>query len=86
MIGAVGLRELARAGHSITELMAPALTADPRTPAVTLIEPLTDGHLHAAMVVDDSRRLVGLITQTDLLAALYRAHIVEAVVERKAAA
>lgn len=72
VIGAVGLRELARPGRSITELMAPALTADPRTPAVTLIEPLTDGHLHAAMIVDDSRRLLGIVSQADLLAALAR--------------
>ena len=32
------------------------------------------------MVVDEDRTLVGVITQTDLLAVLYRAHIVEAVV------
>jgi CBS domain-containing membrane protein len=32
------------------------------------------------MVVDENRVLVGIITQTDLLAVLYRAHVVEAVV------
>jgi CBS domain-containing membrane protein len=32
------------------------------------------------MVVDAERVLLGVITQTDLLAVLYRAHIVEAVV------
>jgi CBS domain-containing membrane protein len=32
------------------------------------------------MVVDEHRVLVGIITQTDLIAVLYRAHIVEAVV------
>ena len=36
------------------------------------------------MVVDDKRVLLGLITQTDLLAALYRAHIVESVAARPA--
>jgi predicted transcriptional regulator len=34
------------------------------------------------MVVDGDRRLIGVITQTDLIAVLYRAHVVEAVVQQ----
>lgn len=57
-----------------------------RTPIEALLPLLSSGQAHEAMVVDENRVLVGIITQTDLLAVLYRAHIVEAVVaERKAA-
>ena len=53
--------------------MTPPLTVAPSEPAVTLVAALTDGHRHAAMVVDsDSEKLLGLVTQADLLAALTR--------------
>lgn len=45
-----------------------------------LLPLLSSGAVHEAMVVDENRVLLGVITQTDLLAVLYRAHIVEAVV------
>jgi CBS domain-containing membrane protein len=70
-IGGIGLRELARRGGTVEELMAAPLTVTPTEPAVLLTGPLTDGHRHAAMVVDpDTRVLRGLVTQADLLAAL----------------
>lgn len=70
-VGGVGLRELAGPGDTVADLMTPPLTVDPLQPAVMLTGPLTDGHRHAAMVVDpDSNRLLGLVTQADLLAAL----------------
>jgi CBS domain-containing membrane protein len=50
------------------------------TPIAALLPILSGGHVHEAMVVDPERRLVGVITQTDLIAVLYRAHVVEAVV------
>lgn len=50
------------------------------TPIAALLPILSSGHAHEAMVVDADRRLIGVITQTDLIAALYRAHVVEAVV------
>ena len=50
------------------------------TPIAALLPILSGGHLHEAMVVDAERRLVGVVTQTDLIAVLYRAHVVEAVV------
>jgi len=50
------------------------------TPIAALLPILSSGHTHEAMVVDGERRLIGVITQTDLLAVLYRAHVVEAVV------
>ena len=70
-IGGVGLRELARSGQTVGHVMTPALTTTPSQPATTLTDALTDGHRHAAMVIDPaSRTLVGLVTQADLLAAL----------------
>ena len=49
------------------------------TPVAAFLPILSSGHTHEAMVVDAERRLVGVITQTDLIAVLYRAHIVEGV-------
>jgi CBS domain-containing membrane protein len=70
-IGGVGLRELARPATAVDDVMAAPLTVTPTEPAVLLVRPLTDGHRHAAMVVDpDSGVLRGLVTQADLLAAL----------------
>jgi CBS domain-containing membrane protein len=50
------------------------------TSIAALLPILSGGRVHEAMVVDADRRLVGVITQTDLIAVLYRAHVVEAVV------
>lgn len=47
------------------------------TPVSALLPILSSGHTHEAMVVDAERQLIGVITQTDLIAVLYRAHIVE---------
>lgn len=72
VLGCVGLRELARRGRSVGEVMSPAWTASADTPAAELIEPLSSGRHHAAVIVDDRNRLLGLVTQTDLLAMLGR--------------
>lgn len=72
-VGGIGLRELARPSQVVGDVMTPPLTIAPERPAVDLIGALTDGHRHAAMVVDSAdERLVGLVTQADLLAALTR--------------
>lgn len=77
-VGGIGLRELARSGDAVADVMTPPLTITPSQPAVMLTDALTDGHRHAAMVVDpDSEKLLGLVTQADLLAALTR-HSVDA--------
>jgi CBS domain-containing membrane protein len=70
-VGGVGLRELARPGTTVEAVMTAPLTVTPTEPAVLLIGPLSDGHRHAAMVVDpESGAIRGLVTQADLLAAL----------------
>jgi CBS domain-containing membrane protein len=50
------------------------------TPISALLPILSSGRVHEAMVIDDDGRLIGVVTQTDLIAALYRAHVVESVV------
>lgn len=55
------------------------LKVRPEAPIETLLPLLSSGGAHEAMVVDQDRRLIGVITQTDLLAVLYRAHVLEAV-------
>ncbi|HXF30539.1 MAG TPA: HPP family protein [Solirubrobacterales bacterium] len=73
-VGGVGLRELARPGTTVEEVMTAPLTVTPAEPAMLLIGPLSDGHRHAAMVVaPDTGAIRGLVTQADLLAALARA-------------
>jgi CBS domain-containing membrane protein len=57
----------------------------PGTAIEALLPLLSSGVTHEAMVVGADRVLVGVITQTDLLGVLYRAHVVEAVVARSAA-
>jgi CBS domain-containing membrane protein len=41
------------------------------TPLSSLIRPLSDGGLHQVPVLDDDRRVIGTVTQSDLVAALY---------------
>ena len=52
--------------------MRPPATAAATTPALSLIEAMTDGRTHAVVVTGPQERLLGLVTQTDLLAALAR--------------
>lgn len=72
LVGAVGLRELTKATDTVKGVMSNAGTASPETPAMSLLPVLTDGRSHAVVIVDSERRILGLITQTDLLAAAAR--------------
>lgn len=58
----------------------PAFTVPEDAPISALLPVLSGGVVREAVVVDAEGRPVGVVTQTDLLAALYRAHVVEAVV------
>ena len=72
LLGTVGLRELSHAPDTIDGLHSAAATAAARDPAISLLPMLTDGHTHAVVIVDGEKRIQGLITQADLLAALAR--------------
>lgn len=75
LVGAVGLRELTRAAEAVKSVTSMAATAPASAPAMSLLPVLTDGRSHAVIIVDDDRRILGLITQTDLLAATARAQV-----------
>jgi CBS domain-containing membrane protein len=47
-------------------------------PIVELVPYMSDAGLHSIPVVDDARRLVGMITQSDMIAALYESRLQEA--------
>lgn len=70
VVGVVGLRELQGPGDRVGPLKSDAVLTAPDRPALELVEPLTRGSNHAALVVDENRRLLGLVSQTDLLAAM----------------
>ncbi len=57
------------------------LAASPRQELVELMSAFSDGGRHHLPVVNDERRLVGMVTQSDMVAALFRAGL-----ERSAAA
>lgn len=52
-------------------MSAPAKTAHEHTPIVELVPLMSDLGLHHVPIVDAQKRLVGMVTQTDLVAALY---------------
>ena len=73
LAGTLGLRELTLHGAvGLAQVMSEARTARPDEPVVALAPALTDGRTHAVIVVDGDRRILGIITQTDLLATLTR--------------
>ncbi|GGD38111.1 HPP family protein [Aureimonas glaciei] len=72
LVGIVGLRELTRRSGLVGDVMAEAAISTPRSPAIELIGPLTDGMTHSVVIVDDDRWIRGLVTQTDLLSAMSR--------------
>jgi CBS domain-containing membrane protein len=71
LVGTIGLRELATQADMTGRLpLSPAATARPEDPAIGLLPRLTDGMTHAMVVLDGDDRVVGIISQTDLLATL----------------
>jgi CBS domain-containing membrane protein len=73
LAGTLGLRELALRGEGgLAQVMSEARTAGAAEPVLGLIEPLTNGHAHAVVVTAEDRSILGIITQTDLLAVLMR--------------
>ncbi|RWO17995.1 HPP family protein [Mesorhizobium sp.] len=77
LVGAVGLRELTQTTETVKGVMSKAGTASPETPAMSLLPVLTDGRSHAVVIVDAERRILGLVTQTDLLAAAARVQVAD---------
>lgn len=72
LLGTVGLRELLSPAARIADVLSPARTTPPSARAAELLPALTDGKTHAVIVADGERRVLGLISQTDLLSAIGR--------------
>ena len=72
LLGTVGLRDLVSDIGPVGDAMAPALTAAPSESALNLVDTLTDGQSHAVVITEDNGLILGLLTQTDLLAAISR--------------
>jgi len=53
-------------------MTSPSITAGDAQPLAELARLLTERGIHQLPVVDGRNKLVGMITQTDLIAALYR--------------
>lgn len=70
--GVVGLRDLDGSSGTVHDVMQPATRARAGDSVLRLIDPLSDGHRHAAVLVDEDERMAGLLTQTDLIAVLAR--------------
>ncbi|MEI8177584.1 HPP family protein [Aestuariivirga sp.] len=70
--GIVEMREPDHALTSISEMMSEAATALPDDSVLRLVAPLSDGRHHAVLITDGTGKLVGLVTQTDMIVALAR--------------
>ena len=68
--GLVGPLDLSRAGETARDIASEPLLVSEHTPVSQLLRPLTSGLTHEAIVVDGAGRLRGMVTQTDLLAAM----------------
>jgi len=53
-------------------MTAPAHAVRPETPIIDLVKQLSDRGLHHVPVVDAHQRVLGMVTQSDLIAALYK--------------
>jgi CBS domain-containing membrane protein len=72
VVGMIGLKQLARPAIRVTDVMLKPVSVTADTPASELIRLFTSGAAHTVAIVDDRRHLVGVVTQTDLLAAMSR--------------
>lgn len=65
-------------GRPVADVLAatPPAVAAPETPLVRLVPMMADGSVHAVPVVDADGRLAGIVTQSDMIAALFRGRVV----------
>jgi CBS domain-containing membrane protein len=76
---------LSRTAHSHSDkpeavgqiMSAPVQTAFDGTPIVEIVPLLSDAGLHQLPIVNAERRLIGMVTQTDLVAALYETSLAQ---------
>jgi CBS domain-containing membrane protein len=65
-------RAIPKGLRTVAQIMAPVgPTASPETPVVDLVAPLSDEGRRCLLVLDADERLLGIIGQSDVIAALY---------------
>jgi CBS domain-containing membrane protein len=72
LLGVIGQRELAAPGETARDIMSPAATASPETPALSLLDKFSRGRVHAVYVIDGEKKVLGVVTEADWLAVLTR--------------
>lgn len=72
LAGTVGLRELANLNEADPLPVRTGPMAQPSDPAISLVPKLTDGVSHAVVIADSDRKVLGILTQTDMLATVAR--------------
>jgi len=70
--GIVEMHEADHALKTVAEMMGEAATAMPDDSLLRLVVPLSDGRHHAVLITEGTGKLVGLVTQTDMIVALAR--------------
>ncbi|PZF75711.1 hypothetical protein DK847_17080 [Aestuariivirga litoralis] len=70
--GVVEMHEPDHPLGSVSEMMSDAVTALPDDSVLRLVDHLSDGRHHAVLITDGRGKLVGLVTQTDMIVALAR--------------
>ena len=70
--GIVEMHEPDHPLQSVAEMMSDAVTAFPDDSMLRLIDPLSDGRHHAVLITGGDGKLMGLVTQTDMIVALAR--------------
>ncbi len=74
IVGSLETSELSQATEHpdalVASVMREPVTAAPDSPAFALLGALSDGRAHGVLVANADRQLLGLITQTDVLAAV----------------
>lgn len=73
VLGTIGLAEIDNGDGHAADVMSPAVEARPDDLAVTVARLLAEGGAHAVVVVDEDHQLLGLLTQTDMLALMSHA-------------
>jgi CBS domain-containing membrane protein len=73
--------------HRVAELMThEVVTVRPEQPVVDLVPLFSDRGRHHVPVVDEAGVVVGMLSQSDLIAALYRAGVEQAAAPLRRAA
>jgi len=80
LVGIVTLHDFFVGHDRVSDVASPVadimtrdvLAASPRQELVDLMSAFSDGGRHHLLVVDGERRVIGMVTQSDMVAALFR--------------